>query len=137
VSRSDEVAADDTTPELSAEQDRAAADEGTAPAEQASGARGPVDDAADDGADADADSARDAGPAQDAGSVQGGDRTEDGRRPPRVPRSACDAWRRRATSPPTISRSCWTSVTSTATSTSTWTATAPRWRSPAPISSHG
>src|SRR5690625_7746574 len=71
VSRSDEVAADDTTPELSAEQDRTAADEGTAPAEQASGARGPVDDAADDGADADADSARDAGPAQDAGSVQG------------------------------------------------------------------
>src|SRR5690625_6222584 len=82
VTRSDEVAADDTTPELSAEQDRAAADEGTSPAEQASGARGPVDDAADDGADADADSARDAGPAQDAGSVQGGDRTEDGEEAP-------------------------------------------------------
>ena len=82
VSRSDEVAANDTTPELSAEQDRAAADEGTSPAEQASGARGPVDDAADDGADADADSARDAGPAQDAGSVQGGDRTEDGEEAP-------------------------------------------------------
>src|SRR5690625_2357435 len=78
VSRSDEVAADDTTPELSAEQDRAAADEGTSPAEQASGARGPVDDAADDGADA----ARDAWRGQEAGSVQGGDRTEDGEEAP-------------------------------------------------------
>lgn len=107
VSRSDEVASDDTatpeaTPELSAEQARAEADDWASSAAQASSARAPVDDPADDDADGapvrdgvgdaataqDADATQDADPAQDAeaphdsGSTQdgdraGGDRTED------------------------------------------------------------
>ena len=82
VSRSDEVAADDTTtPELSAEQARDAADDGASVAEQDSGARAPVDDGADgtpagDGG-ADVDAGQDADVTHDVDAAQGADPTQE------------------------------------------------------------